>query len=76
MDAKGTVYLIGGDNGSATVTTVFAYNAASNTWSQVASLGTAREGQGCATVADGRIVAAGGFDGALFTQSAEAYAKP
>ena len=76
VDAKGTVYLIGGDNGSATVTTVFAYNAASNTWSQVASLGTAREGQGCATVADGRIVAAGGFDGALFTQSAEAYAKP
>ena len=76
MDAKGLVYLIGGNDGSNTVNTVFAYSPATNSWSQVAGMGSAREGHGAATAGDGRIIVTGGFDGALFVRTAEAFAKP
>ena len=76
MDAKGIVYLIGGDDGTGPVNTVFAYDPTTNTWSQVAGMSSPREGHGAATLADGRILATGGYDGALFVRTVEAFAKP
>jgi len=75
-DANGLIYLLGGDDGTVTLNTVYAYDPARNVWTQVASMGTPREGHGAALAADGRIIVAGGYDGAVFTRTAEAFGRP
>src|SRR5262249_36848600 len=65
----------GGQNSvGAWLSTVYAYTPGSNTWIQVASMPTARDGLAAAAGADGRIYALRGSDASLrFTNTAYAY---
>ena len=65
------VYAVGGDNNGLPMSSVEKYDVDGNTWSYVASLGTARYGMGVATL-NGYIYAAGGW-GTGNLQSVERY---
>lgn len=56
------VYTVGGSDGTADLTTVEAYNPATNTWSTLPDLPEPRSGLGVA-VAGGRLVTVGGLSG-------------
>src|SRR4051812_33492128 len=63
--ATGILYAIGGNNAAgSTVSSVQAYNPATNTWSSKAALPAAREGGNGATTISGKIYVAGGQDAA------------
>ena len=69
---NGNIYAIAGINASYDLTSeVDAYNPASNSWSQVASLPSAREGLAATTGRDGTIYAIGGWVNNFSTLSAE-----
>jgi len=76
--ADGTIYALGGwsgqigssSNREQPYNTVFAYHAATNTWSQVSALPTSdRSGLAATTGADGTIYAIGGYGNTYYAQS-------
>ena len=63
--ATGILYAIGGNNAAgSTVSSVHAYNPATNTWSSKAPLPAARQSVNGATTISGKIYVAGGHDAA------------
>jgi N-acetylneuraminic acid mutarotase len=72
----GRIYAIGGWNqpgADNSLSTVEAYTPATNSWSTVAPMPTARDGLAAATGPDGRIYAIGGTDGMRSLNMVEAY---
>ncbi len=65
LGTDGRIDAIGGYNNGADLSTVEAYNPASNTWSTLAPMPTARQGLAAVAGPDGRIYALGGFNYAL-----------
>jgi len=62
--SDGTIYAIGGDNGSTAVATVDAYSPSTNTWKSLAPLPVARTAPAVATALDGTIYVFGGGEDA------------
>ncbi len=64
VEVNGTIYVIGGNTGSVTVSTVHAYNPATDAWSAPAppSMVTPRENFGCAVIGS-KVYAIGGDNG-------------
>jgi len=58
----GTIYALGGRTGSTVIDDAEAYDSRSDSWSNIASLPTARQGLAATTGLDGRIYTAGGFN--------------
>jgi hypothetical protein len=73
--ADGQIYVFGGDNGSAILSTVQAYNPATNSWTTKTSMPTAREDEAAAPRlgADGQIYVFGGGDSNGLLSTVEAY---
>ena len=74
----GTIYVAGGSNGSAVdssspLEVLEAYNAATNSWTTLKHMNTARDGAAAVTGIDGRIYVIGGFGVSGSLKSVEAY---
>jgi len=66
------IYIIGGTNGTTTLTTVEAYDPIAETWTAKAPMNTPRAGYGIGVV-DGIIYVFGGHTGSTRTNAVEAY---
>jgi hypothetical protein len=72
---NGTLYAVGGYDGTAYLDTVEAYNPSTDTWTSVASMPTARELLG-AVVVNGILYAVGGVNSTATLATNEAFASP
>ncbi|HEY7371876.1 MAG TPA: kelch repeat-containing protein, partial [Polyangia bacterium] len=67
------VLLVGGNSGSATVSTVFLFDPAQSTFSTLTALSSAREQHTAVTLANGKILVAGGKSGSTVLATAIAF---
>jgi N-acetylneuraminic acid mutarotase len=69
---NGIIYVIGGGNGTIALSTNYAYNPQTNTWTQLAPMPTARVELSVAAV-NGKIYAIGGYNGTTAINTVEEY---
>jgi hypothetical protein len=72
-DSSGNIYAIGGYSGGVGINTVEKYNPATNTWTTVAPMPTARAGLAAAVDSSGNIYAIGGTNGGSPQNTVEKY---